>query len=81
MRTPLVIGILIVIGVILSLIFTPQNPICPEDFKDKERGGISTIEWIDKFYRDNPDASEEDFYTARINFLIENDCDKTLDRY
>lgn len=74
---------------ILLYFYNTQTPravaICPENYSDTDMGIIIRErvmnEWIDDFRKDNPNASSADLIKARAQFYIENNCNKTLNRY
>ena|SRR3989344_8144623 len=87
-RSLLYISIVIVISALLYF-YDTQTPKalarCPEDYAETDAGfedkGIALDKWINDFYDKYPNASLSDFARARYDFYIQNNCDKTLQRY
>ncbi|KKS44993.1 MAG: hypothetical protein UV10_C0036G0002 [Candidatus Azambacteria bacterium GW2011_GWA1_42_19] len=81
LRNLLILGILLVVGVTVSMVYKSNNPICPDDFKDPKREIAAFSEWGKEFWENNPNATVSDFSQARVDFWRENNCTKALKRY
>lgn len=61
--------------------FYPDNPVCPDDFKDSEQKITSFSEWVKDFAKKYPNATNSDLSKARRNFYIEHNCKEAPKRY
>lgn len=80
LRNLIFLGLLMLILVGINRLY-PNNPICPDDFKNPKQEITSFSEWVKEFTEKYPNATDSDLSKARRNFYIENNCTKALKRH
>ena len=80
LRNLLFLGLFMVLLVSISS-FYPNNPVCPDDFKDSKQEIASFTAWVKEFTEKYPNATNSDLSKARRSFYVENNCTETLKRY
>ena len=66
---------LLALGAVIVVVgLKPNKPICPLDFEDKNEYVESAANWLIDYLKKNPQASEEEIFKARADYLLEMGC-------
>lgn len=76
-----IFGIAFTVLIIWSNVYKTNNPVCPDDFRDPQQEITAFSEWIDDFYKKNPNVTMTEMTRARVDFWRDNNCTEALKRY
>ncbi len=74
LRNLLILVVVVAVVIAVNMVYKPNNPICPLDFKEEDEYVESVASWLDDYYQKNPQASKEEVLKVRMDYLLESGC-------